>query len=63
MGKVIWITTVGNFRHWNIAARRHREPPVPAFRTAIFSVPDINRIVLDLGGIGSITILPRNTDV
>ena len=54
------ITTVADFRRRDMAAGGQGAPLVPPFHRAIFSTPDKNRVVLNIGGIANITFLPAN---
>ena len=51
------ITTVSDFRSRDIAAGGQGAPLAPAFHKAIFSHPEKNRIILNIGGIANITAL------
>lgn len=55
------ITTVADFRRRDIAAGGHGAPLVPAFHAAMLHSPDEDRAVLNLGGIGNYTLLPRDS--
>ena len=55
------ITTVADFRTADMIAGGQGAPLVPAFHAEIFSSSKVNRVVLNLGGIGNITILPATT--
>lgn len=57
------ITTVADFRRRDVAARGHGAPLMPAFHAALLHTPDENRAVLNLGGIGNFTLLPKQGDV
>ncbi len=52
------ITTVADFRRRDIAAGGQGAPLAPAFHRQIFSSPDENRVVLNIGGMSNITVLP-----
>ena len=52
------ITTVGDFRSRDMAARGQGAPLVPAFHKAFFGSDSENRCILNLGGIANITWLP-----
>ncbi|MDC9729347.1 MAG: anhydro-N-acetylmuramic acid kinase [Methyloprofundus sp.] len=54
------ITTVADFRRKDIAAGGQGAPLVPAFHRALFSNPDKNNVIVNIGGIANITILPKD---
>jgi anhydro-N-acetylmuramic acid kinase len=54
------ITTVADFRRRDVAAGGQGAPLVPGLHAALFSCPDEDRAVLNLGGIGNFTLLPRS---
>jgi len=54
------ITTVADFRSLDIASGGQGAPLVPAFHEAYFRTPDVDTIVLNIGGIANITILPAD---
>lgn len=54
------ITVVADFRRKDMAAGGQGAPLVPALHRELFSDPQIDRIVLNLGGIANITHLPRS---
>ena len=53
------IATACDFRRRDVAAGGHGAPLVPAFHAALLHAPDEDRAVLNLGGIGNYTLLPR----
>lgn len=53
------IDTVADFRRRDVAAGGQGAPLVPAFHAAVFSHPDEDRAVLNIGGIANLTLLPR----
>ena len=57
------ITTVADFRRRDVAAGGHGAPLMPAFHAAMLRSPAEDRAVLNLGGIGNFTLLPRTGDV
>jgi len=57
------ISVVGDFRSRDIAASGQGAPLVPAFHKAIFSSPDKNRVILNIGGIANITYLTTTGSV
>lgn len=56
------ITTVADFRRRDMAAGGQGAPLVPPFHAALFRSADEHRAVLNLGGIGNFTLLPRQPD-
>ena len=54
------ITTVADFRLRDMAAGGQGAPLVPAFHKAFFRSKEINRIILNIGGIANITLLDKN---
>jgi anhydro-N-acetylmuramic acid kinase len=57
------MTTVADFRRRDVAAGGHGAPLMPAFHAAMLSAQDEDRAVLNLGGIGNLTLLPRKGHV
>ncbi len=57
------ITTVADFRRRDVAAGGHGAPLMPAFHAAMLHSDQEDRAVLNLGGIGNFTLLPRTGDV
>lgn len=57
------ITTVADFRRRDVAAGGHGAPLMPAFHAAMLRSGDEDRAVLNLGGIGNFTLLPRAGEV
>lgn len=53
------LTTVADFRARDVAAGGHGAPLMPAFHAAFLRDPGEDRAVLNLGGIGNLTLLPR----
>ena len=53
------ITTVADFRRRDVAAGGHGAPLMPAFHAARLQSASENRAVLNLGGIGNFTLLPK----
>ena len=53
------ITTVADFRRRDVAAGGHGAPLMPAFHAALLSSTEEDRAVLNLGGIGNFTLLPK----
>ena len=54
------ITTVADFRRRDIAAGGEGAPLAPAFHRAVFSVPGVERGILNLGGIANLSVLPAD---
>ena len=57
------ITTVADFRRRDVAAGGHGAPLMPAFHAAMLRSEQEDRAVLNLGGIGNFTLLPRVGEV
>ena len=53
------ITTVADFRRRDVAAGGQGAPLMPAFHLAMLGNGDEDRAVLNLGGIGNLTLIPR----
>ncbi len=56
------ITTVADFRRRDMAAGGQGAPLVPAFHKAFFQQEGENRVIVNIGGIGNITILPADAE-
>lgn len=56
------ITTVADFRRRDMAAGGQGAPLVPLFHEALFRTPDETRVVVNIGGIGNISVLPKEPD-
>ncbi len=54
------ITTVADFRRRDMSVGGQGAPLVPAFHKAIFHSPDIDRVVVNIGGMANITWLPKS---
>lgn len=54
------ITTVADFRRRDLAAGGQGAPLMPAFHAAHLRVNDVNRVVVNIGGMANITLLPAN---
>jgi anhydro-N-acetylmuramic acid kinase len=54
------ITTVADFRRRDIAAGGQGAPLVPAFHYAIFSSREIDRAIINVGGMANISWLPKS---
>ncbi len=55
------ITTVADFRRRDMAAGGQGAPLVPAFHQSVFSSEDVDRIILNIGGISNITTLSNGS--
>lgn len=55
------IPVVADFRSRDIAAGGEGAPLVPAFHAALFGVPDLDRAIVNIGGIANVTLLPAAT--
>ncbi len=55
------ITTVADFRSRDIAAGGQGAPLVPAFHLDTLSHPNLNRVILNIGGIANISVLSSHT--
>jgi anhydro-N-acetylmuramic acid kinase len=56
------IDVVADFRRHDMAAGGQGAPLAPAFHAYVFRDPQINRVILNLGGIANVTILPASED-
>ena len=54
------ITTVADFRRRDVAAGGHGAPLMPSFHAAVLRSAQEDRAVLNLGGIGNFTLLPKH---
>jgi len=54
------ITTIADFRRKDIAAGGQGAPLVPAFHRALFTNPQQNNLIINIGGIANITYLPKD---
>lgn len=57
------ITTVADLRRRDIAAGGQGAPLAPAFHDAVFRHPERGRAVVNIGGIGNLTVLPADPAV
>lgn len=62
LAELTGITVVADFRSRDVAAGGQGAPLVPAFHAHVFSLPETARAVLNLGGIGNLTLLPAAGD-
>ncbi|MDT8364054.1 MAG: anhydro-N-acetylmuramic acid kinase [Nitrosomonas sp.] len=63
LAELTGITVITDFRSRDIAAGGQGAPLVPAFHQAVFAHPEINRLIINIGGIANITNLPVTGDV
>lgn len=54
------ITTIADFRRRDMALGGQGAPLVPAFHQAIFTKKNVNRVIVNIGGIANATILSAN---
>jgi len=57
------ISTVADFRRRDVAAGGHGAPLMPAFHAAMLHSAQEDRAVLNLGGIGNLTLLPSQGEI
>ena len=57
IAEITKIKTVSDFRRRDMCAGGQGAPLVPAFHAAMFSQPDKNRVVINIGGIANLTVL------
>ena len=57
------VTTVADFRQADMALGGQGAPLVPPFHEWLFRKPDVDRAVLNIGGIANLTLLPTHGDV
>jgi anhydro-N-acetylmuramic acid kinase len=63
LAELCGIDVICDFRSRDVAAGGQGAPLVPAFHAAIFQSPGIAQAVLNLGGIGNITLLGTNGSI
>ena len=56
------ITTVADFRRKDVALGGQGAPLVPAFHRSLFASKNINRAIVNIGGMANVTLLPSDTD-
>lgn len=56
------IDVIADFRRKDIALGGEGAPMVPAFHKAVFASPDVDRIIVNLGGIANLTYLPKDSE-
>ncbi len=60
LAEMCGIDVVADFRSRDVAAGGQGAPLVPAFHATVFGHPSHARAILNLGGIGNLTLLPAN---
>jgi anhydro-N-acetylmuramic acid kinase len=63
LAELTGISVVGDFRSRDIAAGGQGAPLVPAFHLALFGSKQVNRALINIGGIANITYLGSNGEV
>lgn len=62
LAELTGITTVADFRRRDLAAGGQGAPLMPAFHAARLRVNDVDRVIINIGGMANITLLPANPD-
>ena len=62
LAELTGIAVVSDFRRRDVAAGGQGAPLVPAFHEQFFAQPEVNTVVLNLGGIANITVLSAKTE-
>jgi len=60
LAKLSGIDVISDFRTADIEAGGQGAPLAPAFHQAVFQIKDINRVIVNIGGISNITALPTD---
>lgn len=60
LSKLTGIDVISDFRTADIKAGGQGAPLAPAFHQAVFHHNDINRVIINIGGISNITVLPKD---
>lgn len=63
LAELTGVAVVADFRSRDVAAGGQGAPLVPGFHAEVFSRADAPRAVLNLGGIGNLTLLPARQDL
>lgn len=56
------VTTVADFRSPDLACGGEGAPLVPPFHEYLFRIPDVDRVIVNVGGIANVTMLPADAD-
>jgi len=62
IAEITGITTIADFRQRDIAAGGQGAPLVPAFHQAVFSSPNEDRVIVNIGGLSNLTLLPASSN-
>lgn len=57
------ITVVSDFRSRDVAANGQGAPLVPAFHQAVFAQSNVNRVLINIGGIANLSVLHPNKEI
>ncbi|MEH6649154.1 MAG: anhydro-N-acetylmuramic acid kinase [Motiliproteus sp.] len=60
LAELAGITVAADFRRRDIAVGGQGAPLVPAFHAQLFRSTEVDRIILNLGGIANVTLLPKD---
>ncbi len=63
LAELCHVDVICDFRNRDVAAGGQGAPLVPALHAALFAVPGVDVAVLNLGGIGNLTLLPAQGEV
>lgn len=63
LAELTGITVVSDFRSRDIAANGQGAPLVPAFHQAVFGHPNINRTIINIGGIANLSVLNTGQEI
>jgi anhydro-N-acetylmuramic acid kinase len=63
LAEAVGITVIADFRSRDIAAGGQGAPLAPAFHNAFFRAKDMDRVVLNIGGMANISVLPARGEV
>ena len=63
LAELTQITVVSDFRSRDVAANGQGAPLVPAFHQAVFAHPEINRVLVNIGGIANLSVLHPNKPI